>query len=114
MSDRHLVVGRSGERRAARAYERQGYRVLDRNWRCSSGELDLVLAGNDVIVFCEVKTRSSSTFGAPAEAVGPRTQQRIRRAAAAWLSTTGRHAPAIRFDVAAVLPGSVQILPAAF
>lgn len=114
MSDRHLLVGRSGERRAALAYERQGYRVLERNWRCPSGELDLVLAGEDVVVFCEVKTRSSVAFGSPVEAVGPRTQQRIRRAAAAWLSSSGVHAPVVRFDVAAVLPGSVEIVPAAF
>jgi putative endonuclease len=114
MSDRHLLVGRSGEHRAALAYERQGYRVLDRNWRCGAGELDLVLEGDGVVVFCEVKARSSLAFGSPAEAVGPRTQRRIRHAAAAWLATSGVRAPTVRFDVAAVLPGSVEILQAAF
>jgi putative endonuclease len=114
VSDRHLRLGRAGERLAARAYERQGYRVLDRNWRCPEGELDLVLAGAGVVVFCGVKTRSSAAYGSPLEAVGPRTRRRVRRAAAAWLAASGVWAPVVRFDVAAVLPGSVEIVPAAF
>ncbi len=88
--------------------------MLDRNWRCPEGELDLVLAGEGVIVFCEVKTRSSAAFGSPAEAVGPQRRRRLRRAAAAWLAVSGERAPRVRFDVAAVLPGSVEILADAF
>lgn len=107
-------MGRAGERLAARVYERRGYVVLARNWRCPEGELDLVVARGGTIAFCEVKARSSAAFGAPVEAVGHRRQRRMRRAAAAWLQATGRRAPEVRFDVASVLPGQVQIVEGAF
>jgi putative endonuclease len=95
-------MGRRGEDAVARWYEARGYAVVARNWRCRSGELDLVVRGPDVLVFCEVKTRSSAAFGSPLEAVTVTKARRLRRLAGEWLVATGEHAPDLRVDVAAV------------
>ena len=63
------LLGRSGEDEAAAWYTARGYEVLARNWRCRAGELDLIVAQGRLVVFCEVKSRSSERFGTPAEAV---------------------------------------------
>lgn len=114
MTRARQVLGAEGEDLSAAWYEAHGYRVLARNWRCRRGELDLVLHRGGTIVFCEVKTRSSLAFGSPLEAVTPVKRRRIRRLAAAWLSETGSHAAEIRFDVAAVLDGSIDVVQHAF
>jgi putative endonuclease len=108
------ALGRSGEEQAARWYEARGYRVLDRNWRCRDGEIDLVLARDRWVVFCEVKTRSSLAFGHPAEAVGWRKQQRLRHLGARWLREHKVRAVDVRFDVAAVLPAAIEVVEGAF
>lgn len=107
--------GRWGEDLAARWYAQHGYAVLARNWRCKEGELDLVAGRDRLVVVCEVKARASDRFGAPAEAVDWRKQQRIRRLAAIWLATEP-HAPgvALRFDVASVLGTRLEIIESAF
>ena len=91
---------------------------MDRNWRCRDGELDLVCRRGSTLVFCEVKTRSGSAFGIPAEAVGPTKQARIRRLAARWLGERGDllgpRPDQIRFDVASILENRLEILEAAF
>jgi putative endonuclease len=78
--------------------------VLARNWRVRAGELDVVARSGATIVFCEVKTRRSDTFGLPAEAVTPAKRARIRRLAVQWLADNGEHAAVLRFDVASVKP----------
>ena len=98
------AVGAYGERLAERHLTEQGLTVLARNWRCAQGEIDLILSEGDVLVFCEVKTRRSSTFGTPAEAIGWAKVRRLRRLAAQWLQESGRHATEIRFDIVAVRP----------
>lgn len=108
--------GAFGEAQAARWYEARGFEVLDRNWRNGrAGELDLVLAAPGIVVFCEVKARSSSAFGEPFEAVTVPKQLRIRRLAAAWLAThPGAGGRDLRFDVASVRAGKVDVIEAAF
>ena len=95
----HLALGVWGERVAERRYRRDGYRVLACNWSCSSGELDLIVGRGDMVVCSEVKTRSSTSFGWPAEAVDCRRQVRLRSAAAAWLRSTGTRQTVVCFDV---------------
>ncbi len=108
-------LGRSGEELAADWYVAQGYNVLARNWRCAQGELDLVVARGPVVVFSEVKARSTDRFGAPAEAVTPAKQARIRRLAARWMAeAVPRRHGAVRFDVAAVTDGQVEVIEGAF
>ena len=111
---RRRALGVAGESAAATWYEAAGYAVLDRNWRCRDGELDLVLGGSDVIVFCEVKSRSSTAFGVPASAVTLAKQRRIRHLALRWLAEHGRRAPSLRFDVASVVDGGVEVIESAF
>ena len=99
-------------------YSAAGYQVVDRNWRCPEGELDIVAVKGSTVVFCEVKARSGTLFGVPAEAVGRAKQLRIRRLAARWLAENrdrlGRRSWSVRFDVASVLAGQVDIIEEAF
>ena len=93
---------------------RHGYTVLARNWRCPHGEVDLVVGLPGLVVFCEVKARASNAFGGAAAAVGPAKQRRVRRVAAAWLSAHGPGRVEVRFDVAALTGGHIEVLIAAF
>ena len=110
------AVGRYGERVAARHLEQLGMELLDRNWRGTAGELDLVARDGDLLVAVEVKTRSGTGFGHPAEAVTPAKLGRIRRLTGQWLAERAAvHGPrfaGIRVDVVAVvLPraGAAQV-----
>lgn len=98
------AVGGYGERVAARYLEAAGLRVLECNWRCPEGEIDIVAEERGAVVFCEVKTRRGLDFGTPAEAVTPVKAARLRRLAARWLSQTDQHYPELRFDVVSVVP----------
>lgn len=92
--------------------------MVDRNWRCGQGELDLVARRGRLIVFCEVKARNSSKFGAPFEAVTRAKQSRLRRLAAAWLRARGPELACrpseVRFDVASVSGPRLEVLEGAF
>jgi putative endonuclease len=107
-------LGAQGEEMAARWYRSSGYEVLARNWRCPQGELDLVLRRGDLVVFCEVKTRTSTAFGAPVEAVTRAKQARLRRVAGRFLEPGLERAAVVRFDVASVLGGVVEVVEGAF
>lgn len=113
--DRRRALGQRGEEAAAGWYRDRGYEVVARNWRCRDGELDLVARRRSLIVFCEVKTRTSSAFGLPAEAVTAAKQGRIRRLALQWLrEQRGLARMALRFDVAAVQGDVVEVIEGAF
>ena len=113
--DPRRTRGIDGEDQAARWYEAEGYQVLTRNWRCREGEIDLIARRGRTVVFCEVKSRSSTTFGAPVEAVTRTKQLRLRRLAARWLEEGGARPPGeIRFDVVSVLGDDVEVVQGAF
>jgi putative endonuclease len=101
------AVGQYGERVAAEHLVSAGLAILDRNWRCREGELDIVARDGDALVFVEVKTRSSTAYGDPAEAVNPAKAARIRGLALRWLeqnrSLPSAHRRQLRFDVVSVL-----------
>ena len=89
--------------------------MVARNWRCREGELDLIVRHGRAFVFCEVKARTTDAFGAPAEAISRAKQARIRRLAARWLEEDAPVRPReIRFDVAAVLGGELEMIEGAF
>jgi putative endonuclease len=96
-------VGASGEDEALAEYRKRGYGLLARNWHCPVGELDLVLIREDLVVFCEVKTRRGASHGGPHEAVTWKKQRKLRQLAEAFLRATRLDPSAIRFDVASVM-----------
>jgi putative endonuclease len=115
IAERRQALGRRGEDLAAEWYRDRGYDVVDRNWRCREGEIDLVVRKARLFVFCEVKARTTDLFGMPVEAVTRTKQARIRRLAARWLQEAAPvRAREIRFDVAAILGGRVDVIEGAF
>ncbi|MBT0995721.1 YraN family protein [Cellulomonas sp. DKR-3] len=101
------AVGRYGEDVAAAHVVERGWQVLDRNWRCREGELDLVALDGRELVVVEVKTRRSTRYGQPAEAVTALKLARVRRLAAHWLASHDVRPASVRVDVIAVLlPGA--------
>jgi len=105
-------LGKRGEAIAARYLEADGLTIVDRNWRCSQGEIDLVALDGPELVFVEVKTRSSVAYGHPLEAITAPKLARLRRLAAAWcVDHPGNH-DLIRIDaigVIAPLHGDVDV-----
>lgn len=99
----HQALGAYGETLAARHLEAQGMVVLDRNWRCATGEIDLVLRDGNALVVCEVKTRTTLDYGTPHEAVGDAKVDRLRRLAMQWQAERGLVVPDVRIDLVAVL-----------
>ncbi len=101
--DPRRAVGRWGEGLAVDYLTRRGMSVVDRNWRCDQGEIDIVARDGDALVVCEVKTRTSLRFGDPVEAVTWRKQLRLRRLAGAWLHSHDERAEVVRIDVIGIL-----------
>jgi putative endonuclease len=109
-----LGLGRAGEDRAAVWYRAHGYAVLERNWRCAAGEIDLICARGRTLVVCEVKARTEATLGHPLEAVTTAKQRRLRSLALAYLDSQSNRWAEIRFDVVSVLAGELEVLEGAF
>ncbi len=111
-------VGKSGEDRAVRFLKKKGYRIIERNYRCIFGEIDLVATDQDEIVFVEVKSRRSKDFGNPEAAVDIKKQKKISRIAMNYLAEKELGDHNARFDVVAIhfLPEGerVEIIKNAF
>jgi len=97
--------GALGEDAAADLLRKSGYRIVARNHRCRSGEVDVIAEKGELLVFVEVRTRSTSAFGGPEETVGSRKQRRVIAAARDYLAQRRGPARAARFDVIAVVDG---------
>ena len=97
------VLGRDGEQAAVNYLESCGFRILDRNWRCADGEIDIVAVDRHTFVVCEVKTRSGTRYGTPLEAVGRAKRSRLRKLAVRWLTAHGVRFDQIRIDVVGLL-----------
>ena len=96
------ALGAYGERVAEAHLVASGMQVLDRNWRCSEGELDLVLLDADVLVVCEVKTRTGEGGAGPHEAITPAKLERLERLAERWQVEHDVRADDVRIDLVAV------------
>ena len=103
MSSERIALGKRGEEIAAKFLKKTGVKILQRNYRCRYGEIDIVAQDKDSLVFIEVKTRTSTNFGTPAMAVDKRKQLQIARAAQQYLADKKQHATPARFDVIAIL-----------
>ena len=97
--------GKYGEDVAAQHLQTQGFVVLERNWRCDVGEIDIVARDGDTLVVCEVKTRTSRAFGAPLEAVTAQKAARLRRLAAGWMRSHDVRPKDVRIDLVGVICG---------
>ena len=100
------ALGRHGEQLAAEYLQQAGFRILDRNWRCAEGEIDIVMVDRRVLVACEVKTRSDVRYGAPVEAVTSEKLRRLRRLAVSWVLAHGLTFDGLRVDIVGVLMSS--------
>lgn len=103
MSDAGKKLGDRGEDAAAAYLERSGLTIVERNWRCQSGEIDIVALDGDTLVLVEVKTRKSAAKGSPEDAITPAKQRRYARLASAYIQHAGLEGTAARFDVIALL-----------
>jgi len=100
------ILGRLGEQLAAEYLEKAGFRILDRNYRCPGGEIDIVAADRRMLVACEVKTRSDVRYGTPVEAVTSKKLRRLRRLAVHWVLAHGLTFDGLRVDIVGVLRSS--------
>lgn len=97
------AVGQYGEGLAERFLIDAGLTILERNWRCSLGEVDIVARDGDILVICEVKTRTGTGFGTPLEAVTPLKLRRLRQLAGAWLEAHEMRPGHVRIDVVGIV-----------
>ncbi len=102
------TLGREGEDHAAKFLARRGYKILERNYRTASGEIDLIALHRGVVVFVEVKTRTSDAYGAPELAVNPQKQLRMVKAALGYIKNKKLHQVQCRFDVVAITAAAGQ------
>lgn len=98
----NVELGRHGETLAAKYFEDDGCKILDRNWRCRLGEIDLVVRDQDDLVCVEVKTRRSLRAGHPLEAITPVKLQRMRKVAVEWALANPLQRGRLRLDVLSV------------
>lgn len=97
------ALGKYGEEIAVQHLTVKGFVILERNWRCDLGEIDVVARDGSDLVVCEVKTRRSEAFGSPAEAVSARKVRRMRSLALRWLDNKSVNPRSIRFDVVGIV-----------
>ena len=98
-----ILLGDRGENAAVRFLKKQGYRILDRQHRNMFGEIDIIALDGHCILFVEVKTRSADLHGQPFDAVNKAKQQKITRAALAWLKKKRRLNQPARFDIVSIV-----------
>ncbi len=104
------IVGKEGERAAEIYLKKKGYRIVERNYRCAVGELDLIALDGKVIVFVEVKTRSGDRFGSPLESVPRYKQRKMIQTALFFMSQHRLHERQARFDVVGISRGGKKPL----
>ncbi len=106
--------GQRGEDRAARALARRGYRIVERNYRCRLGEIDIVARDGETLVFVEVRSRADGRHGSGLDAVSPRKQRQVARVAEQYLVARRPQFDSCRFDVVGITGDDVVIVRDAF
>lgn len=107
-------TGTKYERIAGEYLKAKGYRILEYNFRCRRGEIDIIAKDGECLVFCEVKYRSDAKSGFPAEAVDERKQRRLSACALYYLAIKGEENAECRFDVVCILRNQIQLYQNAF
>jgi len=98
-----IALGRRGEDAAAKVLKKNGYRILEKNYRCRYGEIDIVAEQGGVVVFIEVKTRTSDRYGTPGEGVNFRKQRHITQVSSMYLAEKNLTDALVRFDVVSIV-----------
>lgn len=118
MRNNRQQFGKESEALAARHLKKNGYKILERNYRTKLGEIDIIARDRDTLVFVEVKAKRSDRFGSPKEAVTFKKQQKISRIALLYLNETNQNNAKARFDVVAILTSedstNIEIVKNAF
>ena len=118
MKDPRRQLGDAGEDLAAAALKKQGYKILERNYICSLGEVDLIARQGKTYIFIEVKTRKNDRFGTPQEAVNSSKQRKLRLLADYYLKQNRLGEVEMRFDVVAIIMGEdghkIEVIQNAF
>ena len=112
--DSKIERGAAAEARAAQLLVEAGYRIVERNFRCKAGELDLVARDGDVLVFVEVRSRSDDEHGSAVEMIRRTKQRRVARVATYYLATVQPVFEECRFDIVAVTAGAPILIKDAF
>lgn len=108
------LLGKVGEDKAVSYLKKQGFKIMERNYKNAFGEIDIIAKDGEYTVFIEVKTRTSDAFGYPSEAVDFRKRQKYGRIAQAYLNTKGLTDAACRFDVVEIEDGKTNHVKDAF
>lgn len=103
MTAERKKLGERGEDAAVAFLERSGLTIVERNWRCQVGEIDIVALDGDTLVLCEVKTRRTVAKGSPEDAITPTKRRRYAKLAAAYVQSAGIEPVTVRFDVITLL-----------
>jgi len=114
MSRQRINLGRRGEKISVEFLRKQGYKIMDMNYRCPQGEIDIVAKDKDILCFVEVKTRRTEKYGLPAEAVDWHKQKKLARIALTYLKEKNISQQDLRFDVISVYPDRIEIIKDAF
>ena len=107
-------MGRRGERVAVKFLTKEGYKILEKNFKTHIGEIDIIAEDEQTLCFIEVKTRSSDNFGAPSEAVTLKKQEKYYKVASEYLVRKGRMDSVCRFDVVEIEDGKINLIKDAF
>lgn len=97
------LLGRLGEALACEFLKMQGFRVIDRNYRCAEGEVDIIAEEGETLAFVEVRTKTSDEYGLPLETIGAQKRARLRRATLHYLAKRGPSRRCLRFDAVGIL-----------
>lgn len=111
---KHIITGKIGEAKAYNFAKKQGYEIIEANYKNFIGEIDLIYRDGTTLVFCEVKTRTSEKFGLPREAVTPAKQRKIRMVATVYIKNLLIEYEHYRFDVMEIIDDDITLIKNAF
>jgi putative endonuclease len=110
MTRNTVVMGASAETAATRLLLERGYRIVERNFRCNAGELDVIARDRDILVFVEVRSRTDADHGHAAEMVDAHKQRQVARVAECYLAMRDLDYDEVRFDVVAITGGDAELI----
>ncbi|MDH5661630.1 MAG: YraN family protein [Elusimicrobiota bacterium] len=114
MNNRRIDLGKKGEDISVKFLKKQGYQIIERNYRCSLGEIDIIAKDKNILCFVEVKTRNTEEYGLPEEAIDGYKQKKLARAALTYLKQKKIYEQDLRFDIVSVYPDRIELIKDAF